>query len=138
MQAMQAARETPGDYGRRFRGVAMAFEVVKAEETEDYYVVTLSVRPQGEFSGVAGQEQFFIEKEGAVAVRQVLSLPLPRRRTWLLPLVAGGVIAAVAAIVVVALLASGALGGGSDAAETGVNVAVAPAAAAQLVSPWVR
>ena len=78
VQAMQTAREAPGDYRSRFSGVPMAFEVVEAEETEDYYVVTLSVRPQGEFSGVAGREQFFIEKEGAVAVRQVLSPNPPK------------------------------------------------------------
>ena len=73
--AMRTAREAPGDYGRRFSDTPMAFDVVEAEETEDYYEVTLSYRPQGQFSGTTGQEQFFIEKEGNVAVRQVLSLP---------------------------------------------------------------
>ncbi len=43
--AMQTARETSGDYGRRFSGVPMAFEVTEGEEDEDYYTVTLSVRP---------------------------------------------------------------------------------------------
>ena len=98
VQAMQASRETPGVYGTRFSGIPMAFDIVEAEETEDYYVVTLSVRPQGEFSGVTGREQFFIEKEGAVAVRQVLNLPRPRRRTLPLLLGAAGVVAAVAAV----------------------------------------
>ena len=73
--AMRSARESPGAYGRRFRNVPMVFEVVEASETEDYYEVTLSFRPQGQFSGTPGQEQFFIEKEGAIAHRQVLSLP---------------------------------------------------------------
>ncbi len=54
----------------------MAFEVVAEEETADHYVVTLSFRPQGDFEGVPGQEQFFIDKEGAVAHRQVLRLPI--------------------------------------------------------------
>ena len=72
--AMQTARESPGNYGRRFSGVPMAFEVAQAEEDEDYYNVTLSFRPQGQFSGTPGQEQFFIEKEGAIAHRQVLGL----------------------------------------------------------------
>ena len=40
--AMRTAREAPGDYGRRFRNVSMAFELVEANETEDYYEVTLS------------------------------------------------------------------------------------------------
>jgi len=83
--AMRTAREAPGEYGRRFRNVTMAFEVVEDNETEDHYTVTLSFRPQGQFTGAPGQEQFFIEKEGAVAHRQVLSLPVPeggRRWSW--------------------------------------------------------
>ena len=43
--AMRTARETPGDYGRRFRNSPMAFEVVEDEDTEDHYVITLSFRP---------------------------------------------------------------------------------------------
>ena len=73
--AMRTARETPGAYGRRYTDVSMAFESVEDEETEDHYVVTLSFRPEGAFTGTPGREQFFIEKEGNLAVRQVLSLP---------------------------------------------------------------
>ena len=57
--AMRTAREAPGVYGRRFQNVPMAFEVAEEQETEDYYVVTLSLRPQGEFTGTPGVEQFF-------------------------------------------------------------------------------
>jgi len=67
--AMQTARETPGAYGRRFRNVSMAFDVVESGEDEDYYTVTLSFRPQGQFTGTPGQEQFFFDKEGVVAHR---------------------------------------------------------------------
>ena len=67
LQAMQTARETPGEYGSQYQDVSMAFEVVVAAEEEDYYTITLSFRPQGQFSGVPGQEQFFIEKEGTIA-----------------------------------------------------------------------
>ena len=73
--AMRTARETPGAYGRRFANVPMAFEVAEAKETEDYYEVTLSLRPEGQFAGTPGLEQFYIEKEGGIAVRQVMSLP---------------------------------------------------------------
>jgi len=55
--AIQTARESPDDYGRRFRNVAMVFEMAEGIEEEDYYVVTLSFRPQGQFSGTPGQEQ---------------------------------------------------------------------------------
>ena len=83
--AMQTARETPGEYGGRFRDSSMAFEIAKSSEDEDYYIVTLVVRPQGDFSGTSGQEQFFISKEGEVAHRQLLSLPGPEAATaaWL-------------------------------------------------------
>ena len=74
--AMRTALESPGAYGRRFIiGIPMAFEAALAEESEDHYVITLSFRPQGEFAGTPGQEQFYVEKEGEVAVRQVLGLP---------------------------------------------------------------
>ena len=73
--AMQTAGETPGNYGRRYQNVPMTFQAVEDSENEDYYVVTLSFRPQGQFTGTPGQEQFFFEKEGTIAVRQVLSVP---------------------------------------------------------------
>tara|TARA_B100000315_G_C14469093_1_gene537441 strand:- start:152 stop:520 length:369 start_codon:yes stop_codon:yes gene_type:complete len=77
VRAMQVATEAPGDYGSAYPGSPMAFEVESARETEDHYVITLSLRPQGDFSGRPGREQFFIEKEGSVAHRQVLALPKP-------------------------------------------------------------
>lgn len=58
--AMRTAREEPGAYGPGYQNVPMAFEVAEAEETEDYYEITLDFRPQGEFAGVPGREQFFI------------------------------------------------------------------------------
>ena len=71
--AVRTAVETPGDYGRQYRGVAMVFEVAESGEDEDFYTVTLSFRPQGRFDGTPGQEQFVIGKDGTIAVRQVLS-----------------------------------------------------------------
>ena len=109
--AMRTARDEPGDYGRQFRNIRMAFEVVETEETEDHYVITLSFRPEGRFAGTPGHEQFFIEKEGAVAHRQVLSLP--ERRGWRrLPAVpiAVGVVAIVIVVVLVVIFSGG--GGG--------------------------
>jgi len=73
--AMQTASSVPGDYGRQYRGVAMVFEVAESGEDDDYYTVTLSVRPQGDFLGRPGQEQFVVGKDGTIALRQVLSLP---------------------------------------------------------------
>ena len=100
--AMRTARETPGAYGRSFRDSSMAFDVVASEETEDHYRVTLSFRPQGAFIGTPGQEQFFIEKEGSVAHRQVLSVPGGGKRIPIVPVAVGvvvvGVIVAVAAV----------------------------------------
>ena len=123
--AMRTSSEAPGEYGRRLTGVPMAFEVVGEEATEDHYVLTLSFRPQGRFAGTPGQEQFFIEKEGVVAYRQVLSLPeVERRRRF--PV--APVLIAVVLIAIVggvgAVFASGALGGGGGDA-TAVPVAAA-------------
>ena len=73
--AVRTAVETPGDYGRNFRRLTMVFEVVESGEDEDFYNITLSFRPQGNFAGTPGQEQFVVGKEGTIAVRQVLSFP---------------------------------------------------------------
>ena len=54
--AIQTARETPGEYGSQYQDISMAFEVVQANEGEDYYDVTLAFRPQTAFSGRPGQE----------------------------------------------------------------------------------
>ena len=51
MLAVRTAAESPGDYGSRYQGVFMAFQAVEDSENEDYYVVTLAVRPQTAFSG---------------------------------------------------------------------------------------
>jgi len=71
--AVRTAVASPGDYGRDFRRVTMVFDVVASTETEDHYTVTLSVRPQGNFDGTPGQEQFIVGKEGTIALRQVLT-----------------------------------------------------------------
>ncbi|MBQ11025.1 MAG: hypothetical protein CMJ45_05690 [Planctomyces sp.] len=73
--AMRTAREAPGEYGQALSGTRMAYQLVEQENGDDYYIVTLSFRPEGDFAGTEGHEQFFIEKEGTVAYRQVLSLP---------------------------------------------------------------
>ena len=99
--AMRTAAETPGTYGSSFANKPMAFEVVEAEETEDHYVITLGFRPQGEYAGRPGREQFFIQKEGGVAHRQVLALPRPRRRIPVIPL--GIALAAVGVVAIILL-----------------------------------
>ena len=43
----------------------MVFQLVEQEEGEDYYIVTLSFRPEADFIGSPGQEQFFIEQVAA-------------------------------------------------------------------------
>ena len=112
--AMRTARELPGEYGRRFRNVPLAFDVVETNETEDYYEVTLSLRPQGEFTGTAGREQFFIEKVGGIAHRQVLALPMTRRGFPMVPAAIG------LAVVVVAVAVVFVTGSGGDGGETSV------------------
>ena len=130
--AMRTSREALGEYGRRFRNVPMAFEVVEATETEDFYEVTLSFRPQGSFTGTQGQEQFFIEKEGNVAVRQVLSLPTAAggRRFPVIPAAIGLVVVVIVAVVGV-VFATG--GGGGDGEPTAL-VTPGPAISTPLSS----
>ena len=60
---MQTAGGAPGNYGSQYQDVSMAFKSAASTEEEDYYVITLSFRPQGDFSGSPGQDQFFMEKK---------------------------------------------------------------------------
>ena len=68
----------------------------------------MNFRPEGDIAGTTGQEQFFIEKEGAVAHRQVLRLPSDTggRRLPLLPIGIGLVVVIVIAIVGVVIAAT--------------------------------
>ncbi|MCH8224606.1 MAG: hypothetical protein IIC97_01935, partial [Chloroflexi bacterium] len=59
--AMSTAEDTPGEDGSDYPDVPMAFDTLEAIEDEDFYTITLSFRPQGNFSGTPGQEQFFID-----------------------------------------------------------------------------
>lgn len=131
--AMQTARETPGDYGGRFSGVSMAFEIIESGEDEDYYAITLSFRPQGDFAGTPGREQFFIEKEGAIAHRQVLALPRLGRGFPIVPAAIGLAVVVIAVVAAaVAFMARGGSGGDeiSEAAAGSAATSAPPTAAA--------
>ena len=131
--AMQTADDEPGNYGRRYRDVRMVFEAVRQSEGEDFYNITLSFRPEGAFAGTAGQEQFFIAKEGTVARRQVRSLPR-EQRSPLVPIAIGLAVVAVVAGVAVAF-AGGAFSGAADGEAPVATIAPSPLAAGQ---PWRR
>ena len=95
--------------------------------------MTLSFRPQGAFTGTQGQEQFFIEKEGNVAIRQVLSLPtaVGGRRFPVIP-------AAIALAVVVIAVVIGlvlAIGGGGEGGEPTASITPVPTISTLLSSP---
>lgn len=91
----------------------MAFEIAESSEDEDYYIVTLGVRPQGDFSGTSGQEQFFISKEGEVAQRQVLSLPRIGGSGGRMISIVAGVTVAVAVVAIASVVAFAIVGNGS-------------------------
>ena len=81
----------------------MVFQVIKQEEEDDGYFVTLSFQPEGDFPGKPGLERFFIEKQGTVTGRQVLRLPSGRGQIhfhWK-PLTALGAVVALAVAAVV-------------------------------------
>ena len=67
--AMRTASETPGNYGASFGNVPMFFEAVEETEGDDYYVITLSFRPQGDFSGTPDRHRLARFKNGEVTAR---------------------------------------------------------------------
>ena len=71
--ALQHARDNREVYGR-YSEVELVFEVVDAGETADFYEVTLSYLPPGNFKA-PGTERITINKAGPIELRQVLRNP---------------------------------------------------------------
>ena len=108
--AMRTARDEPGNYGY-LSDVGMVYEVLVQEEREDYYEITMSFRPEGNFAGIVGREQFFIDKQGSVEYRQVLAAPKPKRALLAVPLAVGLVLVAIGGIAAYAVLIEPETGG---------------------------
>ena len=101
--ALQHARDNREVYGP-YAEVELVFEVVDAGETEDFYEVTLSYLPPGNFQA-PGTERITINKAGPIELRQVLSQPVPAKRTGVL--IASAAVVVVAVIAVVVVIATG-------------------------------
>lgn len=96
--ALQYARDNKEPYGA-YSNTEIVWEIVDANETDDYYDVTLSYRPTGRFRS-PGIERITIDKSGPIEFRQILSQPRPARSL-------GMVFAFVGALVVVGGVLSG-------------------------------
>lgn len=96
--AIRIAQKARGDYGSQFQDVTMVFDVLDAEQTEDRYIVTLTLQPQGAFR--PGREQFFIDSGGTMTARRVLTVPRRMNRHTVLRGALGLVVVAVLVAVV--------------------------------------
>ena len=76
--ALQHARDNREVYAP-YSEAELVFDVVDAAETPDFYEVTLSYLPPGNFQS-PGTERITINKAGPIELRQVLSQPVPVRR----------------------------------------------------------
>jgi Raf kinase inhibitor-like YbhB/YbcL family protein len=103
--ALQHARNNRDFYGR-YGDMDLVWDVIGADETEDYYEVRLSYRPGGNFRS-PGIEQFTIDKTGRIEFRQIVSPPRTSRRSAYL--FALGIVVVAAVAIVGGLLATGAL-----------------------------
>jgi len=133
--AMCIASESSAIYGWRFRKVAMALEIVGADERADDYLVTLSFRPQGQFGGAPGLQEISIAKEGNVAGRRVVRLPeSPAKRRVPVPLIGIGL--AVVGVVVAAGVFAAVRSGGNESSSSEILSAstVVPATASPVVT----
>ena len=135
--AIEYSRDHADFYGPSYVGVRLAWEVISAEEGEDYYDIRLSFRPSGRYRGEPGEDQLIFEKTGELRVRQILDEPSelgqPARRG--LPVV----LLALAGVVLVAVVAGGvvfAAGGfsGGEGEEPGALSAL-PAGTAPASTP---
>ncbi len=67
----QQNKDVYGDHANE----PLVWEVATAEEQDEFYYVKLSYKPFSDFGGAPGLEEFIVEKDGAIAFRQVLSGP---------------------------------------------------------------
>jgi len=81
VRAIEHARDNRDFYGSTYSQGDLVWEVVRQEESEDYYDIRLSYRPASGFVGKPGIEQFTIDKTGPITLRQILSHPKPSTRT---------------------------------------------------------
>jgi peptidylprolyl isomerase len=114
--AMRTASEEPVNYEQGLATASMVYEVAEQKEGEDYYEITVSFRPEGNFAGTPGREQFFIAKDGGIARRQLLALPVVRRSIPAVPVaIALVAIVAVAAVVAIGIGLTTGFGRGNEA-----------------------
>ena len=77
--ALRHANGKRGIYGR-YANRQLGWEVLEAEETEDYYEIKLTYRPARGFRGYPGVEEFYIDKAGPIELHRILGEPRPHRR----------------------------------------------------------
>ena len=78
--AIQTARARPARR-RWIRRTRMVFQFLEEQDDEDFFTISLSFRPEGNFVGAPGQEQFIISRIGVIEYRGVLSHP-KRNINW--------------------------------------------------------
>ena len=138
VRAIEQARDNRDFYGSTYSQGDLVWEVVRQEESEDYYDIRLSYRPASGFVGKPGIEQFTIDKTGPITLRQILSHPKPSTRTKT-------ILAGLGLVVLIGAIAGGLAAAGVFSSSSGselvidptesVAVFVAPDVAAQLLSP---
>ena len=73
--AIRNAQENKPVYPPHLVNSPLVWEVASESEGEEYYYITLSYRPAGNFKGTTGLEEFILDKAGKIEFRQVLTEP---------------------------------------------------------------
>ena len=77
LQVVRFAQQNMEVYGPIYANTALVWEVVSAEEGDEFYYLRLSYRPFGPLQGTPGLEEFITDKTGQIEFRQVLNEPNP-------------------------------------------------------------
>ena len=73
--ALRQARQEKSVYAPQFQDIPLVWQVQESSEGDEFYYVTLTYRPSGNFDGSAGSEEFILSKTGTIEFRQVLTDP---------------------------------------------------------------
>ena len=102
--ALTAAGEDRSPYEPRLSTDDMAWKVIDSRQEGDHFVVDLEFRTAGAAEGEGGEERYYIDKEGDIMLREVVSWPPDRHRRIPMAAVYGLALAVVGGLTALSLV----------------------------------
>ncbi len=76
--ALAYAARRPTIYGPVYAGAELTRRIIASREIDGSYYFRVAYQPSEGFTGEPGIEEIFVEKSGAISLRQIVRAPMPR------------------------------------------------------------